>query len=225
MFKSFRLLAVAAFAGSSLFGLLAAPSQSAAQTAPRVGYVDIAKVSEDAEPVKAAYKELNELQASYTRFLQELDQYTYLNAAELQEFTAILETTGELTPAQKLRSGELKKQAADREKQWQELAVVTNPTPEQKKQMDQLAAYPREHDRGLEELSRKYQEKLNEKAKEILPKLTKMVDDVIEALGKEQKFTLILSKKVQGGMGPEDVVLFGGEDITAEVVKRLNAKK
>ena len=44
------------------------------------------------------------MQASYTRFLQELDQ-TYLNAAELQEFTAILETTGELTPAQ-LRSGD-----------------------------------------------------------------------------------------------------------------------
>ena len=35
--------------------------------------------------------------------------------------------------------------------------------------MDQLVAYPREHDRGLEELSRKYQEKLNEKAKEIRP--------------------------------------------------------
>ncbi|MDH7569392.1 MAG: OmpH family outer membrane protein [Armatimonadota bacterium] len=224
MLKSLRFLAWTTSL-ALLFGGMATWARAAeAPAGGLIGVVDMEKVSQQAEPVKNAYKELNDTQERLMRNLQELDQYAYLSAAELREFAAILDTPGELSQGQKLRSGELKQLANDREKEWQQLAQVANPTPEQKAKMQDLARMRNEKDTVLQEIQKKYQATLNTKAQEILPKLSKQVDDVIAAVAKDQKLAIVLSRKVTTPTGGEEVVLYGGVDISDEIIKRLNKK-
>lgn len=191
---------------------------------PAIAVIDMARVSREAEPVKAAYQELNELQTRYTNTLQELDQHTYLAGSEIDEYALILEAGTALSPAQKQRSAELKQLAADREQEMQRLALVQNPTEEQKKRMQELAQMRGEKEQRLKSVQERYQKAFDQKAREVLPRLEKLVQDTIEAMAKEKKYALVLSKQVQGPMGPEDVVLYGGQDITDDLIKRLNKK-
>ncbi len=225
MHRAARLLTLATLAGAALC-IPAVTARAAEQPAALGGYgvIDMEKVSEQATPVKEASKELGSFRQTLMENLREIDQYTYLTAAEVRELGSTLETTNDKwTPMQKGRYNELKQAALDRDKEFSALAQTPNPTAEQKKRLDELSKMRGEKDQPFDEIKARYEQKLNQRAAEILPKLAKVVEDVIQGIAKDQKLAIVLTKRTQNGK--DDVVLWGGTDITDELVKRLNKAK
>ncbi len=212
-------------AGSVLAGPLVTANAADQPAAPpsNVGVIDMEKVAEEAGPVKDAYGTLNTIQSALSQNLQEIDSYPYLASGEMKELSSILEAK-EQTPAQKARYTELKTTARDREKEYQRLTQVKDPKPEEKTRLQELTKMRNDRDPVMDEIKQGYSKKLNDRAGEILPKLSKQVEEVIQGIAKDKQLTVVLTKRVTTPMGKEDVVLFGGTDITEELIKPLNKK-
>ncbi|HEX3000182.1 MAG TPA: OmpH family outer membrane protein [Armatimonadota bacterium] len=230
MSKTHRSLALLTIIGAALAPLTALPVRAAEQPKPQppvvmnIGVIDMERISDEATPVKDAYQQLNTLQQNLTQNLHEIDQYTYLTQPEVEEF-ALIQDAGEPSQAQKSRFAELKKTAEDREKEFAQLVTVKDATADQKKRLEDLTQMRNGKDEVLEKLKQKYQVNLNKKAQEILPALSKQVEAVIAGVAQEKKLNTVLAKRVTSPMGKEDVVLFGGTDITDDVIKKLNSAK
>ncbi|HOJ22148.1 MAG TPA: OmpH family outer membrane protein [Armatimonadota bacterium] len=226
MFRRFCLLAlVALFAGA---GRTTAVAQAAAGEQPAavsIGVVDMERVSEDSLPYKEANKELQALQQSLNQNIQEVAQLTYLTGPETNELVAILDAK-ELTAAQKARHAELKKTADEREKEFSTLMQTKNPTDQQKKRLQELNAMRNGREQILAELNQKYQQSFRQKLQEVDAQLGKSVSEIINEVAKARKLSIVLSKSVIITLDrKQDVIFFGGTDITDEVIKRLNQRK
>lgn len=184
------------------------------------------KVAQEAKPVKGAYEQLTDLRERLSKVLDELDHYTFFNGAEVKEYVGLMEAKPPLTAAQKSRQDELKKADEDRGREWLDIAQAKPPTAAQTKRREELEKMRKEKEDAVEGVKKDYQDQLNKKAGDLLPKLTKVVEDVIDKCAKDMKLSVVVSKKMTAaGAGPQDMVLWGGTDITDEVIKRLNAIK
>ena len=78
----------------------------------------------------------------------------------------------------------------------------------------------------LAELNQKYQQSFRQKLQEVDAQLGKSVSEIINEVAKARKLSIVLSKSVIITLDrKQDVIFFGGTDITDEVIKRLNQRK
>ena len=227
MFKRYYPLVLTAVVVGMWAGMAGSRAHAADQpAAPNpIGVVDMEKVSDEAVPYKDANKELQQLQDSLNQNMQEISSYTYLTSTELNEVALYLDAK-ELTATQKARMAELKKFAADREAEWNKLAQTPSPDAAQKKRIGELTQMRTGREQILNDVNTKYQTAFRTKLQEVDARLGKMVGEVVNEVAKAQKLSVVLSKSVVITMDrKQDVVFFGGNDITDEVIKRLNAKK
>lgn len=226
MFRRFCPLALAALLVGVGGKFAVAPANAGEQpVVPSIGVVDMERVSEESLPYKDANKELQALQKSLNDNMQEVAGYTLLTAPETNELVAILDAK-DLTAAQKARLSELKKAAADRDKEFNTLMQTQSPSAEQKKRLQELNALRNGREQVLGELNQKYQASFRQKLQDVDARLGKSVGEIINEVAKAQKLTVVLSKSVIITLErKQDVVFFGGADITDEVIKRLNQRK
>lgn len=227
-FRGHRVALALLLLGGALGAAGAAPAGPAVPLA--IGVLDADKLAENADPVRNARQQISDTQQRLNRVLEELDKVTYLNAGEVKEYVGLLEAKPPLTAAQKARMAEITKAADDRQREWLDIAMAKPPTAAQTKRREELEAMRGEREQEAKNLEGEYRDQLNKLAQGVLPKVKTSVDATIDKVAKEKGLFIVLPKRMTLGIGADgkpvtqDVVLWGGTDITDEVVKRLNGK-
>jgi len=191
---------------------LAAPGSMAQQEA-RLGVVDMDKVLSE-------YKEFQASDADYKKFITERQQQlqerisvSLLTEDEMKEYQNLKAVTAP-TPEQKQRQEQLRATAETREKEFNDLQSAAAPTDEQKKRLAELQALADKSSKEVQDLQKRLTDEANQRNKELSEKLNQRIETALAAVAKEKRVDFILAKSA---------VLYGGRDITADVLAKLNA--
>ncbi len=202
-----------------------------------IGYVDLEQVLNtftNAQELQRQYQELaNELQLIINRHLSNY----MLTSQERAEFKGLIAKTT-LTESERKRLEELENLAAGRQRELQELENQQNLTDTQKQRLSELQGLRSAADIDINTIVKEYQDQLNKKRDELTTKMEKDIKDKLAKLGitvkENEDVTPYIKQAVDKAIAQvakaknlslvlsNQVVLFGGVDITAEVIKAIN---
>ncbi|MCX8053565.1 MAG: OmpH family outer membrane protein [Armatimonadetes bacterium] len=185
-----------------------------AESAPKIGVIDIQKILTEAPRMKQYEEEYQNLRNQLQRNLDIRSQNLMLDENEIKELID-LKTKPNPTEAEKARIAELEKIEKQRDSRLKELQAIKEPSEAQKaelKSLQEMRSKSETTGRAVEEdyLSR-LQTKTQESYKKMDADLQEAVNKVVEVKG----LTLVLVK---------DAVRFGGIDITDDVISKLERK-
>ena len=180
-----------------------------------LAFVDLVRLSQDYEGTKKGQSELDVYQQNLRKQLEDLDAIRFLDEKERTEITTL---RGSASPSaeQQKRLQDLVAASKTRADRLRALQTQATKTDAEKAEFDRLTQLSAKADEDMDNLGSKLEEQLQTKGVELSRKLTDTVSVAIEATAKEKGFTAVVDKKA---------VLFGGIDITDDVLKRLNAQK
>ena len=201
------VLATAAVLAVSVAASAATPpaSQFGVVAAPRIGaeYTKMAELD----------RQFQEFQKEQEARLQQQHKARLLFDDEQREFLDFAATAAPTEERDK-RLAELAQSSDNRERKLFELRQMKERTPEQEEEYQELNALYEKRMRELAALQAELQKKVEDKRAE----LSKIIEDdmaaAIKAVAEEKGLALVFHK---------EVVLFGGLDITDEVIAKLNA--
>lgn len=191
---------------------LAAPTAPAQAAEPKIGVVDMAKVLD-------GYKEFQDSDKIYKDFLRERQQQlqdrmsvSLLSDAELKEYQNIKAATAP-TQEQKQRLEQLKAVAEARQNELDTLSRATNPTDAEKQRLAELKALSDKSSADISQLQQRMSDEIAKRNKELSENLNKKIESALAAVAAEKRLDYILAK---------DAVLFGGRDVTSDVLAKLS---
>jgi Skp family chaperone for outer membrane proteins len=184
------------------------PSDAAA----KIGIVDVSRVEDEYTEVKDATTVVNALEASLTDILKMRQKYSLLSPQELDELEKL---TGLEKPEDKdkQRITELSKKGDDLAAELETLRNKKDPTDADKARLTELTAASTKSSTDVEARRAEYATKVQGKQKELLDKLTDKMNAAIAELAQQKSFWVVVAKPV---------TLWGGTDITDELIAKLN---
>jgi len=188
----------------------AAPAWSA--DAPVIGVVEYNKILAD-------YTEYVKAEEKYQEFFKEsqdkLDRAAknlLLNDAEKQELQDLRDSAA-LSGEQKERMEELLRLTDQRYKEWDTLRLRPERNDEDEARFQELSDVLKTRNEELQQLKEDLEKDRKTKADELMEPINQKIDDALAEVAKKQKLIAILDK---------DSVLYGGKDVTANVLAELN---
>jgi len=195
--------------------LMAAPVL-AADEASKVGVVDLARVYKDAPRVKQYREDLDKLTATLGKQLEIRSQNLMLEEAEIKELIDIeLKAPESLTDKEKARQKELKDRERALDAEFKQLVANTQPDDTQKAKQKQLQDLQAKSKATGEALEKDYNSRLQTKAVELDEKARADINEAVNKVAAAKSLTMIFAK---------DAVMFGGVDITDDVINNLDRK-
>lgn len=189
---------------------------SAAETT--FGTVDPGKIWQSHPKVQQARQEMVKLNDLLENRLTLRDHNRLLTEQELTELQTVKEKA-RATDAEKARIKELEDLAKQRDVQRRELIAKKEPSEEERAVLSELENRYAEAERTLGELIREYDKQLKTKEEELtkgMPNLDQEILDAVKAVAEAKKLSVVVSQQA---------VLFGGTDITEDVITQMNKKK
>ncbi len=201
----------------TLLALAAALPVGAARAAgsnpPVLAYVDMDKLS-------AGYKGMQDLNQQFQQFRAQKDaelerqhKARLLNDEERQEYLD-LATVAAPTEQRDKRMKELEELSNQRERRLFTLREKKDRTPDEETEFQQLNAIYEKRMSELAKLQHERDQAVTAKYQELSKIITDSVDAAVKVVAEEKKLTIVLRK---------EVVLWGGVDITDDVLAKLNA--
>lgn len=195
---------------------VAASAIMAADNALKVGVVDFARVTRDAPRVKQYREEFDQLAATLEKQLEIRSQNLMLDEAEVKELIELkLKPAEALSEKEKARINELQNKERSLDEEFKQLQATSQPTEQQKARLQELQEIQRKSKTTGEALEKDYNSRLQAKAVELEEKMTLDIQDAVKKVAEAKGLSLVLSKAA---------VLFGGLDITDEVINKLDRK-
>ncbi len=204
--------------GASLFCVAAAnlPAQDApapAATAVRIAIVDWAKLGQ------AWTLEIAESEAFYQWFtqrdqlLKELSRFTYLTESEFAEILRIYEQPPPWSAEDERLRQELQESNDARALEYDELKNTIDRTDQQQRRWRELSDMFEARRRQLVEVKQGMEADVDKRRKDLVMRLLDTKKQVTQQVAQGGGYTLVLAA---------EVVVFGGDDITEQVVAALN---
>lgn len=183
----------------------------------RVGVVDLELVGRRFDRKIKEEEALTQWYVGEQRWLQELDGYIFCVAAEWEKALTLLRTPkAQRTPEQQAELKTILDEGTKRETRYQDLrgrqangTITKDEENELKVLSDIPAVRSTDRDARIEALEAELQRRMTG----IREELMRPVRETVNAIAAEKGLALILEK---------DYVYFGGEDVTEDVIKRLN---
>jgi Skp family chaperone for outer membrane proteins len=213
---TFRNRLAAIGAGLALAATLAGPALAAPKPldASGVAYVDLAKVLAEYRKTTAFTKYQQKLR-DQARDLREgmrlRAQLRYCTDAERNEVMAI-KAKPKPTPAEQARMDALIKKADGIDNEMATLSQKTSPSAADTQRMQEISRMRTEAARGLAEAEGEMRDQLRKSEAGLMGEVESELLELVSKIAKDQKLNLIYERRA---------VLFGGTDLTTEVVKRL----
>jgi outer membrane protein len=187
----------------------------------KVGVLDMDRLFNEYLEYQKANRDFNkyreELINLYKALLNQRRQHILLTREEWDELEVLLRKGNEMSDADKKRVQQLQGETQKRAQELNALQGKENLTEAEqarKKELtDKQSAGMRELDERNNEFERQIAEKLRVRDNEVSPVLRKKIDDMIARIAQENQLDIVFTK---------ESVLFGGLDITEQVVKELN---
>lgn len=192
-----------------------------AEEAPSLGVIDMGQLFNEYQEYQQANREYQEYQQKLVnQFQARLNlrrQHFMLTSDEYGELETLLLKGNDLTEADRKRVQELQSvtpRLREELAKLQSKAELSEAEKARKKELvDKQNAGLQELEERSKDFERLIQEKMRERDAEVSAKLRAKIDAMIARIAQENKLVMVFNK---------DSVLYGGVDITDQVVKRLN---
>lgn len=192
---------------------------AAAPPAPAIGVIDQDAISRDYFGFKDAMARMNKFVEERQSVYKDLQAGVGLTADDYKEYRARI---GGAT-IDKKRIQELQAQAKKNMDEYQTLkAKEKDLTDVEKTRMAQLEKDMGSVQDDINEQASQLNAEIQEESSRYRRVLTDLVDKALAKVGETKKLGIIVSKNIQSGESTERFVLWGGLDITDDVVKLLN---
>ncbi|GBC93634.1 hypothetical protein HRbin15_02135 [bacterium HR15] len=196
-------------------GILAIATLFAVAQAQTFGVVDYERIINEVQLTQESLRELQTLQQRYQQAFQSLQESLILTDEERQELANLL-LQPNLNDQQKKRVDELKNTARQRADELQSLRQKANPTETEKAALERFTQMEARSREALQLLGQQWGQELNQQAETRRAQVQKRIREVIAQVAKEKKVQVVFST---------EAVLYCENDLTDEVIKRLNAAK
>lgn len=197
-----------------MLALAAGAHAQDAAAVPKIAWVDLDQVNSQYGRLKAKRDELKVWYQRQDALLKELGtNYLFLSQELFDEARVILEKPRPLGADDAKRQEELRQISDEKENRYLELEGKPDRTPREREEFLQLQEIAQGRSKQLEALAKGLQQQLMEMQSVAEAELTGNMQTVVQQLASERGFTIVLNK-----LG----VLYGGEDITAAVLEKLN---
>lgn len=196
-----------------LVGVLLAPAVRAQEQESRLGVVDMTKVLDGYKEFKDSDEEYKRFLADRQQQLQERNTVRLLREDEMKEYQN-LKAVAAPTEEQKRRLEQLRAVAETRENELNSLSRLPTPNDDEKKRLSELKASADQSSTEIEQLQKRLSDEINARNKELSDKLNRKIESALAAVAREKRVDFILAK---------DAVLYGGRDLTNDVLTKLNA--
>jgi len=207
-----RLIVCVAVAGM-LLALGPAVSAVAAEAAGW-GVVDRERLEAEYRGMQEAGREFQELARIQQQQLQQQYKTRLLYDEEKLEFLDLSHTAAP-TEAREKRLSELEQLSDQREQQLTQLRQNKQRTPQQEEEYKRLNDLYEKRTNDLATLQAQLQQERQAKGQALMKQVTESIAQAAKAVAEEKKLTIVLHK---------EVVLYGGVDVTDEVLEKLNAE-
>jgi Skp family chaperone for outer membrane proteins len=209
------LLAVVGLGMSALPGHAYAPKQDAISG---LGYVDLAKVTDAIKQTSTWQTMTQKFDAKKNGFQQELEALNktrYLTEAERGQL-ATLKAKAKATAGETADISRLEGRSDELDKEAQTLAAIEKPTAEQQTRIKELAEMRKTSLAKLQDEGDKRTEELKKLETDLLESMQNQVLKYVEQVAKSKNLTMVVDRQV---------ILFGGDDLTQDVLKKLGTTK
>jgi Skp family chaperone for outer membrane proteins len=202
--------------------LLAAPA-----LAGGIGVIDYNRVVSEYDLYKQYEQQLERYASELEAELTEFGSTALLTSEELSELNALKGKTGP-TQEETARIDALKGLTKMRQDRERELEQKPSPTPEEQAEMRDLIKRMQDADQRFKDMNQQMMAKLGDRNKEYFAKVEANVRAMIETVAKEKGLDTVVNKDMRLSDRQMSmtipVVLFGGIDISEDVLSRLNKK-
>lgn len=212
--NSARLAIGLTLVGQLLAGAPAWADRSAAGPEPSIGYVDLQQVRQELMRTPAwtvMSRKLDDAKSRAENDVEALRKTRYLTIPERQELD-LLRAKQKPTEVEKRRAGELEGKSDALDREYTTLAQTEKPSPEQGARIRELDAVRKE---GIALIQREIDRAgaaLEKLQREQLEELSARVQKIVTQIAQRRGLSLVVERQL---------VLFGGIDVTADVVKAL----
>lgn len=213
MLKS-RVLAWAMAIMCAGAGLIVSSAKAADQPM-KIGIVDIEKVYANAPRVKQYNEQLAAFRQELSQKLDIRNQNRMLNETEIEELIN-LKTKDKRTAAEDARIKELEALEKSRSAELTTLQSTKEPNDQQKARLKELQDMQQKSNDTGNALLKDYDGQLQSKVQELMGKAEVDVRDVISKIAADKGLSMVLAK--------DPAVLYGGIDISDDVIKNLDRK-
>jgi Skp family chaperone for outer membrane proteins len=203
-------LAVAGL-GATLLTVRSADTASPRNAALRLGCVDIQMVSQQAPAAQEVKKQLEQLRAQFQNQLELKKDTIGLTEAEWTELNTLLARPAP-SDKEKARIGELRGKTAKLDEELRDLRQKPTPADTEKSRLQELTRLFSSAETKLGTNKEALQDQLDQKRAELLDGLQDKLLKAVEEVAKEQGLAMVFDKQA---------LLFGGENITSQVVGKL----
>jgi Skp family chaperone for outer membrane proteins len=199
----------------TLFGWLLMIGCVLTAHAQAFGVVDLERVGRESTFIRANEERIQALRTRYGSVLQTLQENIVLTNEERQELTNLL-LAENLNDEQRKRIEQLTQTARQRAEELQQLRQKPQPSETEKAALErftQMEAVGRE---AIQSLAQQLSQQFEQQAQQIGKQVDTAVRETIAQVAKEKKLALVFSA---------GAVLYAENDITDEVIKRLDSRK
>ncbi len=200
--------------GIALAAIMVCGTVWAAETAPRLGVVDMDRIAVEYRAMQDLNQQFQQFQRSQDEALEARYKTRVLDDDERQEYLDLADM-GAPTAERDKRLSELADLSDTRERRLLELRQKEERSPFEEDEYDQLRVL---YDMRMQELAAvqaDLQQTRRAKQEELTKVVTDSVDGAVKAVAEEQQLSTVVRK---------EMVLYGGLDITEDVLAKLNAE-
>lgn len=218
MFHPFRS---GLFAALCVLCLLPFAGVFAAPATPSIGVIDLDQVAQKYKGYQNANDRFQVFRESRKQLFDAMKNGMYLSKDEFDEYVS---RAGDTTKLDAERIKQLENLAKKNQDEYQALKAKEKDklTDADSKRLAELEKNLSEVTPLLQERSTQMQEEIEGEFGHYSQSLTKLVNDALGEVAKKMKLSIVLSKTLQTQEGEAKFVLWGGTDMTDDVIKYLN---
>jgi outer membrane protein len=195
-----------------LAAVLLAPGLAQAQQ-PAVGTVDTGRIATEYKGMQALNQQYNDFQREREQKLMDRQRVMMLVDADYTKYLDLKQAAAPTESTQKQLT-DLETSAKQREDRYRALADKRDRTAEEQKEYDELNKVYNQRMGEMRVLQDSLAKEVQAKREELTKTITTSLDTAIKTVAEAKKLSLVIAK---------EAVLYGGTDITNEVLEKLNA--
>jgi Outer membrane protein len=185
-----------------------------AQGTGAFGMVDLKRVVDEYDQRKALEAQLQQMRDQMRAKLQWRANNLLLEEAELSEYENLASITNP-TDQQKQRMQELEQKSRQLNEELSQLRQKNPPTEQDTQRINQLTAIENRNREALVQLQDQFEQQLNARRDEMINQMLQDIRKAVAAVAQEKKLAVVFDSTQ---------VLYASNDITTDVIKRLNRK-
>ncbi len=198
----------------AIAGIAALSTGAWAQGTSAFGMVDLKRVVDEYDQRKALEAQLQQMRDQMRAKLQWRANNLLLEEAEISEYENLASISNP-TEQQKQRMQQIEQKSRQLNEELSQLRQKNPPTEQDTQRINQLTAIENRNREALMQLQDQFEQQLNARRDEMINQMLQDIRKAVAAVAQEKKLAVVFDSTQ---------VLYASNDITGDVIKRLNKK-